>query len=101
MRHHAVHANVLESLERIRELTHFVITHAEPPHAGINLEMHVRDLLCFACRAIESLNHVQTIDDGHERFVETKLLLSFPESAQTEYRLRDTCTPSRAGRGRA
>src|SRR5205814_6790574 len=90
MRHHAVHANILEWLKRIRELTHFVVTHAETPHARINLEMNISDLLRFTRRAIKSLDHVQAINDGHEQFVEAKLLLSFPESAQTEYGLLDT-----------
>ena len=90
MRHHAVHANILEWLKRIRELAHLVVTHAETTHARINLEMNISDLLRFTRRAIKSLDHVQPIDDGHERFIEAELFLSFPESAQTEYRLLDT-----------
>jgi hypothetical protein len=87
MGHHAVHANVLELPQRFCKLAHFVISHAEPSHPRINLEMNVCDHLRRSRRTIKRLDHIKAINHGRQLLSETDRFLPFPETAQAKNRL--------------
>src|SRR5438128_1912726 len=93
MRHHAVNPNILESPERIGKFFYFIVTHAQSPHPGINLQMNIGDPSGSVRRSVQRRDHVQAIDDRHERFFDAKLSLPIPEPSQTKYRLPYLRTP--------
>src|ERR1044071_1924023 len=91
MRHHTVHTNILECSERVDKIINLVITHAETTHARINFEMHVRNHLRLASRAVKRLNHVQPVNNRYNRIIKTKLLLTLPKAAEREDWLHYAC----------
>src|SRR6266478_6047682 len=93
MSHQTVDANVFEPGQCVSKSCYLVEANTEPPHAGINLNVNIRDFTSFACSRINRFDHVESINSGDKFVLNTCLRLSLPEPSQTENRPSDACLP--------
>ena len=82
---------LLELLQQRDELADLIDPKAEPAHARVDFDVHVRDRACFRSGLVESLEHVATVNNGGEFVLNTSSGLAGPETGETKHRLRDAC----------
>src|SRR5262249_45421149 len=63
VRHQTVNAYVTKTIQRANELAELIVTNAQPTHACVDLDMHIRyHIGGYGC-LVECLKHIEPIND--------------------------------------